>query len=408
LAHSYVNLANPGTNDATPGVAPAWAADTGWQFTGTQYLGTGLTPPNTQTWSLVVRFSDISGTDGCVVGCRVGVKYFMVQPNRSDGKVGYWHGTYRLVAPAATSGVFAVAGTQGYRNGAADGGAIGADSSALAEVTIGASGSGLLLSITGNVQAVAIYSDTLTAAEVAMVTAAMDDASNPGTTGLVSWWPMNETSGTRYDVHGSNHLGDNNTVGYTAGVHGYAADFVSANSETLTHTTLGLGGGDWTLVGWFRLDTTGQWCRLANEWGSLSSEMGYSLDVSSGNQLRGRVSGGDVYWTAATLSSGVWYFCAARYDSGSGEVGVSLNGGAWAEAVKTSAAYGFTFSVARETSDYEDISACLVGAFNTPLTSAHLAWLYNGGAGRTYNEVAGAEGGTGFPAGIGSPMIGRA
>ena len=50
--------------------------------------------------------------------------------------------------------------------------------------------------------------------------------SNPGTTGLVSYWALDETSGTRYDSHGSNDLTDNNTVGYTTGVQGNAADFI--------------------------------------------------------------------------------------------------------------------------------------------------------------------------------------
>ena len=40
LAASYVNLANPGTYDAAPGVAPTWAS-AGWTSNGTEYLGYG-------------------------------------------------------------------------------------------------------------------------------------------------------------------------------------------------------------------------------------------------------------------------------------------------------------------------------------------------------------------------------
>jgi hypothetical protein len=53
-------------------------------------------------------------------------------------------------------------------------------------------------------------------------------------TGIVSSWPVNEESGTRYDVVGANHLTDNNTVGYAAGKNGNAASFVAANSEYLS------------------------------------------------------------------------------------------------------------------------------------------------------------------------------
>lgn len=48
LAASYVNLANPGTYNAAPGVAPTLAAG-GWSFDGlTQYLTTGIVPPISQ------------------------------------------------------------------------------------------------------------------------------------------------------------------------------------------------------------------------------------------------------------------------------------------------------------------------------------------------------------------------
>ncbi|MBU0513002.1 MAG: hypothetical protein KJ638_15045, partial [Chloroflexi bacterium] len=43
--------------------------------------------------------------------------------------------------------------------------------------------------------------------------------------GLVAWWSLDETSGTRYDSHGGNHLSDNNTVGYSTGKQGNSANF---------------------------------------------------------------------------------------------------------------------------------------------------------------------------------------
>lgn len=51
---------------------------------------------------------------------------------------------------------------------------------------------------------------------------------------LISWWPMDETSGTRVDSHGANDLTDNNTVTYAAGKVGNSALFTEANSEYLT------------------------------------------------------------------------------------------------------------------------------------------------------------------------------
>jgi hypothetical protein len=56
-------------------------------------------------------------------------------------------------------------------------------------------------------------------------------------TGLVSYWKLDEESGTRYDsvnYPSGNNLSDNNTVGYDTGINGNAASFVAGNNETLT------------------------------------------------------------------------------------------------------------------------------------------------------------------------------
>lgn len=44
-----------------------------------------------------------------------------------------------------------------------------------------------------------------------------DDLTTDSLTSLVSYWELNELSGTRFDEHGSNNLTDNNTVSYALG-----------------------------------------------------------------------------------------------------------------------------------------------------------------------------------------------
>jgi hypothetical protein len=56
-------------------------------------------------------------------------------------------------------------------------------------------------------------------------------ASSPLLTDLVSYWKLDEGSGTRIDSAGPNNLSDNNTVGSATGVVGNAASFVAGNSE---------------------------------------------------------------------------------------------------------------------------------------------------------------------------------
>lgn len=58
------------------------------------------------------------------------------------------------------------------------------------------------------------------------------------TVGLISFWPLNEASGTRFDVIGSNNLSDNNGVLSSGGIRGKAASFVLSNSQFLLKETL--------------------------------------------------------------------------------------------------------------------------------------------------------------------------
>ena len=69
--------------------------------------------------------------------------------------------------------------------------------------------------------------------------------------GLVSYWALEETSGTRYDSVGDNDLTDNNTVGYAAGKHNNAASFVAANSEYLNFASPVIpANSDFTVAHW--------------------------------------------------------------------------------------------------------------------------------------------------------------
>lgn len=173
LAASYTNLANSGTNNAAPGTAPTWASATGWVFNGsTQYLTTGVVPAD--GWSAICRYSNRSSTAGYVMGIGQTVgQYFGFIPTASN--VIYGLGGTISVAPALDSGVVAISGQRAYRNGSVDGGTISSWSGTTSLIIyIGAANRGVPNNyFAGNIQAIAIYSDTLSGAEVAAVSAAM-------------------------------------------------------------------------------------------------------------------------------------------------------------------------------------------------------------------------------------------
>lgn len=170
LAASYTNLANPGTYDAAPGTAPTLGAD-GWTFNGsTQYLTTGVVPAN--GWSVIARFSDASDLGANRLwSCFGGGNEMGYQSARLAATANYLLGSGAVLAGVNdTGGVACIAGTTGYFNGAnsvALSGNVGTAAYELARRTDG----GRYLAC--NIQAVAIYNTTLSAAQVLAISTAM-------------------------------------------------------------------------------------------------------------------------------------------------------------------------------------------------------------------------------------------
>lgn len=174
LAASYVNLANPGTYDAALGVAPTWASATGWTFNGsTQYLTTGIVPAS--GWSMLARIANTIAWGGIVGATPTTSNGFSMRWFPETLRVGIHEtGFIGNVAIATGNEVLALAGRNLYSDGvflASGGGTL----STAPGLYIGAEN---LMGVknypfTGMILAVAIYSSTLTAGEVAAVSAAM-------------------------------------------------------------------------------------------------------------------------------------------------------------------------------------------------------------------------------------------
>lgn len=185
LAASYVNLANPGTNDAAPGVAPTFDAATGWTFNGsTQWLTSGISPAST-AWSLLVQYSGVTATNDSVpCGYYKGTAptgAFMVLIAKSTSVSNMWAYNGGIFpngianAPRMLAGNYGFAGKTPYRNGSAEGNVIPAGTGTIGALYIGARNNGGVTDsfLNGSIQALAIYSATLTGPQVATVAAAM-------------------------------------------------------------------------------------------------------------------------------------------------------------------------------------------------------------------------------------------
>jgi hypothetical protein len=224
-------------------------------------------------------------------------------------------------------------------------------------------------------------------------------------TNLVSYWELEESSGTRVDSHGSNDLTDNNTVGTATGKIGEGADFELGNSEYLSITEASQSGldltGDHTFAFWYNPETLlssgtqtfiDKWLGSGNQRAYL-----YRLDNTSndgvGYQLSstGSVESSGSLDLGTTLSTGTFYHIAITYNTG-GVVTAYLNG------VKVDEDTGVATSIFNSSSDvyigsdtgtgsYMDGVLDETGVWSRTLTAGEVSNLYNSGSGLSYSST---------------------
>jgi len=115
-AASKVNLANPGTFDATEGVAPTWDTGVGWTFNYGPYLLTGIV--HAQDWSMIVQYSGAELVSSVLaVGARdAGSTELILGPTWSGGAYAGDGGAVTTTIGTLT-GSYGIGGHKPYRNG---------------------------------------------------------------------------------------------------------------------------------------------------------------------------------------------------------------------------------------------------------------------------------------------------
>lgn len=182
-AQTLVNQANPGVNDLVEGNGGVpWVQATGWGFVAgfAQWLDTGLVPANDQSWSMLVQFAPNANNVLALAGSQSGAgnRLALFIDNVGGNRRFYSNGGQVAVAAAVVAANMGVAGAQGFWNGVADGGAIGAWAGAsIQDIYIGCYNNGGVAAsfYDGDFESIAIYNGGPAAvqAEVAAISAAM-------------------------------------------------------------------------------------------------------------------------------------------------------------------------------------------------------------------------------------------
>lgn len=219
---------------------------------------------------------------------------------------------------------------------------------------------------------------------------------------LVSYWKLDETSGSRIDSHNANDLTDVNTVTSTTGIIGNAATYVAANSEYLSLASNALvqtGNIDFTFAAWAKLATTGSPRPIVSKYDNVNSKREYLLFADqTTTRFRFIVSPDGTAITSviyfSSPSTAIWYFLVVWHDSVADTVNLQIDNGLIATAPYTSGVFAsdaeFQIGGAQSSSGvpiYMDGDIDEVVFWKRILTSDERTDLYNAGAGRSYYYI---------------------
>jgi hypothetical protein len=217
--------------------------------------------------------------------------------------------------------------------------------------------------------------------------------------GLVSWWSLNESSGTRSDSHGSNDLVDSDTTGSATGKVGSAARIDSSAADKLTVESSSLqGGASFTVAGWIYLDSlnvsAGAWFGATSSVPfSSRSDWMWAFRSSSGLFQFYTSDGGWKSLNAisfGTVSSGTWYHVTTWYDSDASTMSIKVNNGATDSRTSVTATHqslATTLRVGGYHTNAFDGRVDELGFWSRVLTANEITELYNSGTGIGYSSL---------------------
>lgn len=223
---------------------------------------------------------------------------------------------------------------------------------------------------------------------------------SPGKTDLISWWTLDETSGTRVDSHTTgNDLTDNNTVLYGTGKISNAADFETTNNEYLSHTdnaSLSMGSADVWFSFWVKPESVSATFTLFSKQSSGPNVEYVAFQSSSTTWLFyiGDNAGGVALASvSATISAGTWYFLNMWTDKAGAKLYLQVNNGTPGEGTITGSMNGdstaaFQIGGNSGLNEYYDGLIDEFGFFKNHIPTAdERTWMYNSANGRTYSDL---------------------
>ena len=218
------------------------------------------------------------------------------------------------------------------------------------------------------------------------------------TTSLISYWKMDESSGTRVDSHGTDDLAESGgTTNSSTGKINSAANFVAANAAKLQHAddaNLSTGDIDFTFACWVKLTSKTSIGTIFAKWSFTTFEFTlyyYQAIDRFEFAVRNSANSSTVVVDANNLgavSTGTWYYIVVWHDSVNDTLNIKVNDGT-ADATAHSGgvrdgAEPFAVGAFSNAANYLDGLVDELAMWKRVLTSTEHTQLYNSGNGLAY------------------------
>ena len=217
-----------------------------------------------------------------------------------------------------------------------------------------------------------------------------------GSASLISYWKLDEASGSRADSYGTNTLTDNNTVTQNPGKLGKAAQITLANTEWLSvasNSSLQSGNIDFTITAWVYLDSKATSEEIVTKLTGALALGEYQLQYSATSDrfqfqtwdtavVKGTVDANNL----GSPSTATWYYVIAWRDKTAATVNIQVNNGTVNSAAETgppaTSAEGFSIGALSTLGQNGwDGRIDSVGFWKRTLNATERAALYNSGNG---------------------------
>lgn len=219
---------------------------------------------------------------------------------------------------------------------------------------------------------------------------------------LKGYWLLYEASGTRYDrTANQNNLTSNNGVGQVAAGRYFAASFTRASSQYLnvpSNAILLTGGKSFEVTAWFHstiISGTGDDPIVAkgNQAGTQAEFYSYVENISAKPtwQIKDDTGAFKTCQWGSAITSNTWYFIDFYFDAPNNQMGISINGGAFATTTTATGHPTANSTAAFSIGGNADGGAFWNGYINWVsysglLTTAQRAQLYNSSFGSAWSR----------------------